>query len=174
MALFDRSGSGMHRRNFIALVGGVTAGWPYSAFAQPASLPTVGFVNNGSPKAFENLIGRFRQGLGEVGFTEDRTVAIETRWAEGSDDRLPTLISELVQRRVSVIVTTGGSRSTSAAQAITTTIPVVFVMGADPIKLGLVKSLSRPGGNLTGVSILSNGLLTKQVAFCTKQFPKTQ
>jgi putative tryptophan/tyrosine transport system substrate-binding protein len=157
----------MHRRNFIALVGGVTAGWPHSAFAQPASLPTVGFVNNGSPKAFENLIGRFRQGLGEVGFTEDRTVAIETRWAEGSDDRLPTLISELVQRRVSVIVTTGGSRSTSAAQ-------VVFVMGADPIKLGLVKSLSRPGGNLTGVSILSNGLLTKQVAFCTKQFPKTQ
>jgi putative ABC transport system substrate-binding protein len=96
----------MHRRNFLAFVGGVAAGWPISAFAQPASLPTIGFVNNGSPKAFESLVGKFRQGLGEVGFTEGRTVEIETRWAEGSDDRLPTLISELVERRVSVIVTT--------------------------------------------------------------------
>lgn len=162
----------MHRRNFLAFVGGVAAGWPISAFAQPTSLPTIGFVNNGSPKAFENLVGKFRQGLGEVGFTEGRTVEIETRWAEGSDDRLSTLISELVQRRVSVIVTTGGSRSTSAAQAVTKTVPVVFVMGADPIKLGLVKSLSRPGGNLTGVSILSNGLLTKQIAILHEAIPK--
>lgn len=162
----------MHRRNFMTLVSAAAAGWPISTFAQPASLPTIGFVNNGSPKAFENLVGKFRQGLGEAGFTEGQTVAIETRWAEGVDDRLPTLISELVQRRVSVIVTTGGSRSTSAAQVVTTTVPVVFVMGADPVKLGLVKSLSRPGGNLTGVSILSNGLLAKQVAILHEAIPK--
>jgi len=113
---------------------------------------------------FRGLLAKFRQGLGEAGFVEGQTVRIEARWAEGSDDRLPALISELVQRRVSVIAATGGSASVVAARASATTIPVVFVMGADPVKLGVVNSLNRPGGNITGVSILSNGLLTKQFA----------
>jgi putative ABC transport system substrate-binding protein len=150
----------------------MVGGGPSSAFAQSASVPTVGFVNNGSPKAIAAFLGKFREGLAEAGFVEGQTVAIETRWAEGRDDRLPALISDLVQRRVSVIVATGGSRSTSVAQAVTSTVPVVFVMGADPVKLGLVKSLNRPGGNLTGVSVLANDLLAKQIAILHETIAK--
>jgi putative ABC transport system substrate-binding protein len=160
----------MHRRRFIKLLGVTAATLPTSAFAEP--LPIVGFVNNGSPRGFASLLAKFRQGLGEAGFVEGRTVTIEVRWAEGSDDRLPALVSELVQHRVAVIVTTGGSRSTIAARAITTTVPIVFVMGGDPIKLGLVKSLNNPGGNLTGVSLLSNGLLAKQIAILHEAIAK--
>jgi putative ABC transport system substrate-binding protein len=162
----------MHRRTFMTLTGGMAANWSISAFAQSSSLPTVGFVNNGSQKAFATLLAKFRQGLGQAGFIEGQTVAIETRWADGNDERLQALISELVQRRVSVIAATGGSRSTVAAQAATTTVPVVFVMGADPVKLGLVKSLNKPGGNLTGVSLLSNGLLAKQIAILHEAIAK--
>src|SRR5260221_9574630 len=144
----------MHRRTFMTLVGGTAATWPALLCAQPAALPVIGFVNNGSPDGFAGLLAKFRQGLGEAGFVEGQTVRIEARWAEGSDDRLPALISELVQRRVSVIAATGGSASVVAARASATTIPVVFVMGADPVKLGVVNSLNRPGGNITGVSIL--------------------
>ena len=159
----------MHRRSFIKL-GVITAILPTWALAEP--LPIVGFVNNGSPRGFASLLAKFRQGLGKAGFAEGQTVTIEVRWAEGSDDRLPALVSELVQHRASVIVTTGGSRATIAAQAITTTVPIVFVMGGDPIKLGLVKSLSNPGGNLTGVSLLSNDLLRKQIAILHEAIAK--
>ncbi|WP_271566451.1 ABC transporter substrate-binding protein [Bradyrhizobium sp. CCBAU 11386] len=123
----------MHRRNFMTLIWGMVGGGLSSAFAQSASVPTVGFVNNGSPKAIAGLLGKFREGLAEAGFVEGQTVAIETRWAEGSDDRLPALISDLVQRRVSVIAATGGGRSALAAQAVTSTVPVVFVMGGSPV-----------------------------------------
>jgi putative ABC transport system substrate-binding protein len=162
----------MYRRSFITLIGCTAATWPASLFAQPASLPVVGFVNNGSPDAFAALTAKFRQGLREAGFAEGQTVSIESRWAEGSDDRLPALISELVQRRVSVIALTGGSASVVAASDIAATIPAVFVMGADPVKLGIVKSLNMPGGNITGVSILSNGLLEKQIAILHETIAK--
>jgi putative tryptophan/tyrosine transport system substrate-binding protein len=154
----------MHRRTFVSLIGGAGAAWAGSAFAQPAPLPIVGFVNNGSQKGFANLFAKFRQGLGDRGFIEGQTVGIEARWADGRDDRLHDLISELVERRASVIVATGGSRVSLVARAVTTSVPVVFVMGGDPVKLGLVKSLNKPASNLTGVSVLSNGLLAKQIA----------
>ena len=154
----------MHRRAFIALVGAAAATRPDLALSQGASLPVVGFVNNGSPDAFASFFSDFRRGLGEAGFVQGQSVNIETRWAEGNDARLPALISELVQRRVSVIAATGGSASVVAARASGATTPIVFVMGADPIKLGIVTSLNKPGANITGVSLLSNGLLGKQAA----------
>jgi len=154
----------MHRRTFITLVGSAAATRPSLLIAQPAKLPLIGFVNNGSPNAFASLFADFRRGLREAGFVEGQSVNIEARWAEGSDDRLPALVSELVQRRVSVIVATGGSASAVAARALATTTPIVFVIGADPIKLGIVKSLNKTGANITGVSLLSNGLLAKQAA----------
>jgi len=161
----------MHRRSFIKFLGVAGATLPTSGIAQ--QLPIVGFVNNGSARGFASLLAKFRQGLGQAGFVEGQTVTIEVRWAEGSDDRLPALVSELVQQRASVIVSTGGSRATIAAQAITTTVPIVFVMGGDPIKLGLVKSLNKPGGNLTGVSLLSNDLLAKQIAILHEAIAKS-
>jgi ABC-type uncharacterized transport system substrate-binding protein len=162
----------MHRRTFIALVGATAATWPHQAFSQGAPLPVIGFVNNGSPDAFATFFADFRRGLGEAGFIQGQSVNIETRWAEGNDERLPALISELVQRRVSVIATTGGSASTVAARASAVTTPIVFVMGADPIKLGIVSSLNRPGANFTGVSMLSNNLLAKQAAILHETIAK--
>jgi putative ABC transport system substrate-binding protein len=161
----------MHRRAFVALAGSAAAMWPDLLIAQ-ATLPVIGFLNNGSPDAFASLFADFRRGLSEAGFVEARTVNIEARWAEGIDDRLPGLISELVQRRVSVIVATGGSASVMAARVLATTTPIVFVIGADPIKLGIVKSLNQPGANITGVSLLSNGLLAKQAAILHETIAK--
>ncbi len=162
----------MHRRRFIALAGAAATVWPKRAFSQTASPPVVGFVNNGSPEAFATFLADFRQGLGEAGFIQGQSVNIEARWAEGHDERLPALISELVQRRVSIIAATGGSASTVAARASGVTVPIVFVMGADPIKLGIVTSLNRPGANITGVSMLSNGLLAKQAAILHETIAK--
>jgi putative tryptophan/tyrosine transport system substrate-binding protein len=162
----------MHRRTFIALVGAAAATRPRQVFSQGALLPVVGFVNNGSQDAFATFFSDFRQGLGEAGFIQGKSVNIEARWAEGNDERLPALISELVQRRVSIIAATGGSASTVAARASVTTTPIVFVMGADPIKLGIVTSLNRPGANITGVSMLSNGLLAKQAAILHETIAK--
>jgi putative tryptophan/tyrosine transport system substrate-binding protein len=162
----------MHRRTFITLVGSAAAAWPNLAIAQPATLPVIGFVNNGSPNAFGSLFADFRRGIGEAGFVEGQSVNIEARWAEGSDDRLPALVSELVQRRVSLIVATGGSASVVTARALAPATPIVFVMGADPIKLGIVNSLNKPGANITGISLLSNGLLAKQAAILHETIAK--
>jgi putative ABC transport system substrate-binding protein len=142
----------MRRRDFIAGLGSAAA-WPVVAGAQQPAVPVVGFLNSGSQDRYRLLLDAFRQGLKDGGYVEGRNVAIESRWAEGHSARLPELAADLVRRRVSLIASTGGSASAHAAKAATTTIPVLFIGGPDPVADGLVSSLSRPGGNLTGVGV---------------------
>ena len=151
----------MERRAFIAIVSAAAVTWPLGARAQQPAMPVVGFLNSGSADAYAAHAAAFRQGLGEAGFTDGQNVAIEYRWANGDNGRLPALVTELVGRPAAVIVATGGVASALAAKSGAGTIPVVFAMGADPVRFGLVASLSRPGGNVTGVSYLANAILEK-------------
>src|SRR5262245_35168934 len=144
----------MRRRDFIYLFGG-TATWPLTAHAQQATMPVIGYLGAGSPPAFASRVSAFREGLGQTGYVEGRNVAIEFRWAEGHHERLPALAADLVARQVTVIVSPGGAPAALAAKSATTTIPIVFEMGADPIAVGLVASLNQPGANLTGVTSLN-------------------
>jgi ABC-type uncharacterized transport system substrate-binding protein len=147
----------MHRREFIAVLGGAVA-WPLAARSQQSEMPVIGFLGSETSKSWTARLEAFRQGLGDAGYVEGRNVAIEYRWAEGNNDRVPALIAEFVQRRVTVITLQNNTTAALAAKAATQSIPIVFVTGLDPVESGLVASLNRPGGNLTGVSILTGDL----------------
>ncbi len=161
----------MGRRQLIALLGGAAA-WPLAARAQQPAAPVIGFVNHTSPEGYPEVIDMFRRGLGETGYVEGRNVIIEYRWARGEFARLPALVDDLVRRKVAVIAATGGGASAAAARAATTTIPIVFNSADDPVKSGLVASLSRPGGNLTGVSRITTELLPKRLEFLAAVLPR--
>jgi putative tryptophan/tyrosine transport system substrate-binding protein len=163
--------SGMRRREFVALFGGAAA-WPIAARGQQPTMPVIGFLSSGTPETFAPYVAAFRKGLNETGYVDGQTVAIEYRWAEANYDRLPALSAELVRRPVAVIFASGGVLTAHAAKAATATIPIVYTGGGDPVKLGLVASLNRPSGNITGVNFLANELGAKRLELLQQLVPK--
>jgi len=170
LAQSQAEGNAMRRRHFIQAIA-ASAAWPLAARAQQASLPVIGSLSIGSVEPWKLLIGGFLEGLKEAGLVEGRNVHIEYRWAEGQPDRLPGLAAELVESKVAVILANGGSAPAKAAKALTSTIPIVFISSADPLRAGIVTSLNRPGGNVTGVSMLGSALESKRLGLLHEAFP---
>jgi putative tryptophan/tyrosine transport system substrate-binding protein len=161
----------MRRRDFIIAIVGSTATWPLAARAQQSALPEIGFMSARSPEDSVSELASFHNGLKEGGFIDGRNVKIEYRWAHGDYDRLPAFAAEFVSRRVKVLVATGGDASARAAKAATSSIPIVFTMGGDPVKAGLVVSYNRPGGNATGCVVLSNDMEPKRLGLLREIVP---
>jgi putative ABC transport system substrate-binding protein len=161
----------MRRREFLTVLSGAAVAWPLAARAQQPAMPVIGLLSIPSLEGSADLLRAFRRGLKETGYVEGENVAIEYRWAENQIDRLPALAAELVRRRVAVLVANGGFPASFAAKAATTTIPIVFIAAEDPVRRGLVASLARPGGNLTGVNFLSAELVPKRLQLLRELVP---
>jgi putative ABC transport system substrate-binding protein len=162
----------MRRRTFITLLGGAAVAWPVAARAQQGELPVIGLIHTGAPEIDAYRMAPFRQGLNEAGYVEGQNVAIEYRWARGRGDLMPELVADLLRRRVTLIATPGGNPvGTLAAKAATTTVPIVFSTPEDPVRLGLVASLARPGGNLTGVNFFNSELTAKRLGLLRELVP---
>ena len=161
----------MRRRDFISLVGGVAATWPLAVRARQGTIPIIGFLNPASARTWASYVAAFREGLKKAGFIEGRNVKIEYRWAEGHNDRLPTLAADLLRQKVAVIAATGGTVSARAAKAATTVTPIVFVSADDPVAAGLVAHFAHPGGNVTGVTFLGGMLIKKNLELLHEMVP---
>src|SRR5215472_12412526 len=161
----------MRRRDFIKRVAGSAIAWPFAARAQQSAIPLIGYLHSASPSPYANLVAAFRRGISERGYLEGQNVRIEYRWAAGRYEQLPALAADLVGLRVAVLVAQGGDPPILAAHSATATIPIVFTSSSDPMKLGLIRSLNRPGGNITGVWLYTSLLGTKRLGLIQELKP---